>query len=73
MWTECTEWLYQQQIETMVDFVQRIQCQYEMSVTKRHVRKNENNVTENYEVPDDSYGLQHHRTIDEEKMRKGRR
>ena len=50
----------------MVDFEQSIQCKYDMSGTKRHVKKTENNATECYEVADDSHGLQHYRTIDEE-------
>ena len=59
------KWLHQQQIETMVDVEESIQCKHEMSVTKMHVKKNEKNVTECHEVADDSYGLKHCRTIDE--------
>ena len=66
MWTEFIEWLHQQQIETTLYFVQSMQCKYEISVTKRHVNKTENSITECYEVADDSYSLQHCRVIDEE-------
>ena len=37
-----------------------------MSVTKRHIKKTENNITEHYEVSDKRCGAHHCRTIDEE-------
>ena len=64
---EFIEWLHQQQIVTTVDFEQSIQCKYEMSVTKRRVKKTGNNTTEHYGEADDRRGRKHCRTIDEEK------
>ena len=52
-------WLCQQKNETKAYLSQRTQCECEMSIIDRHVKKIENNNVENHERTDDRHGLNH--------------